>query len=75
METVKIRLDFDGKVFEFEKEPMSPERFAAVCKLAGAAIGGAVFLGVVHLVGFWAVPWAVGALALVGVYKLLKAGF
>lgn len=72
---MKIKFDFGGKVFEFEKEPMMQERFSAVCKLAGAAIGGGVFLGIVHLVGFWAVPWAVGDLALVGAYKLLKAGF
>lgn len=28
---MKIRLDFDGKVFEFEKKPMSGGRFKALC--------------------------------------------
>ncbi len=69
---VKIRLDVEGKVFEYEREPMPPERFSAVCKLAGAAIGGAVLLGAVRMVGIWAIVWAVGALVAVGLYKLLK---
>lgn len=71
---MKIRLELDGRVFEYQREPMSPERFSTVCKLVGAAIGGAVFLGVVHMVGFWAIPWAVGAMVAVGVYKLLVQG-
>lgn len=69
---VKIRLDVEGKVFEYERELMHPERFSAVCKLAGAAIGGAVLLGAVRMVGIWAIVWAVGALVAVGLYKLLK---
>ena len=69
---VKIRLDVEGKVFEYEREPMPPERFSAVCKLAGAAIGGSVLLGAVRMVGIWAIVWAVGALVAVGLYKLLK---
>lgn len=67
---MKIRFEVDGQVFEYQQEPMSPERFSIVCKLAGAAIAGAVFLGVVHMVGFWAIPWAVGALVAVGLYKI-----
>lgn len=69
---MKIRLDVDNRHFEYETEPMSEDRFNALCKLAGAAIGGAVLLGAIHMVGFWAVPWAVGALVAVGVYKLAK---
>lgn len=69
---MKIKLDVDSRVLEYEREPMPPERFNALCKLAGAAIGGAVLLGAVHLVGFWAIPWTVGALVAVGVYKLAK---
>lgn len=69
---MKIRLDVDNRSFEYEREPMPPERFSAVCKLAGAAIGGAVLLGAVRMVGIWAIVWAVGALVAVGLYKLLK---
>lgn len=71
---MKIRLDVDNRVFQYEREPMSPERFNALCKLVGAAIGGIVLLGAIHLVGFWAIPWTVGALVAVGVYKLLAQG-
>lgn len=69
---MKIRLDVDDQHFEYETEPMTPERFKIVCKLVGAAIGGGVLLGAIALVGFWAVPWGVGALVAVGVYKLMK---
>lgn len=69
---MKFRLEMDGKTFEFERQPMPPERFNALCKLAGAAIGGAVLLGAIHLVGFWAIPWAVGALVAMGLYKILE---
>ena len=69
---MKIRLDVDNRHFEYETEPMSEERFNALCKLAGAAIGGAVLLGAIYTEGFWVVPWAVGALVAVGLYKLMK---
>lgn len=69
---MKIKLDVDSRVLEYEREPTSPERFNALCKLAGAAIGGAVLLGVIHMVGFWAIPCGIGALVAVGVYKLMK---
>lgn len=66
---MKIILDVDNRRFEYETNPMPPERFAAVCRLLGAVIGGGVLLGAIALVGFWVIPWAVGA------YKLIKAGF
>ena len=69
---MKIRLDVDNRHFEYETEPMSEDRFNALCKLAGAAIGGAVLLGAIHMVGFGAIPWGVGALVAVGLYKLMK---
>ncbi len=74
---MKITIDRSGDDVHFvvEREPMSPERFKAVCKLVGTAIGGAVLLGAIHLVGFWAIPWSVGVLVVVGLYKLLVNGF
>lgn len=69
---MKIKLDVDSRVLEYEREPMSPERFSTVCKLVGTAISGAVLLGAIHMVGFWAIPWAVGALVAVGLYRLMK---
>lgn len=68
---MRIRLEHNGTAFEFERKPMPPERFEAVCRLTGFAIGGAVLLGAVHMVGFWAIPWAVGALVATGLYKLM----
>lgn len=68
---MKIRLEHDGTVFEVERKPMPLERFTALCKLAGCAIGGVVLVALVHMVGIWAIAWAVGALVLVGLYKII----
>ncbi len=69
---MKIKLEVDGKVFEFEREPMSPERFTAICKLVALAITGTTLLVAIHLVGFWVIPWGVGAMVAVGMYRLMK---
>ena len=69
---MKIKIDIDGRHLEYETDPMPPERFKAVCKLVGAAIGGVVLLCAVHMVGVWGLVWAVGALVAVGLYKIMK---
>ena len=71
---MKIHFEHKSTVFEFERQPMSPERFNALCKLARAAIGGGVLLGAGGLVGIWAIVWAVGALVRVGLYRLFRGG-
>ena len=65
---MKIKIDIDDRHLEYETEPMPPERFKAVCKLTGAAIGGVVLLAAVHMVGVW----AVGALVAIGLYRLMQ---
>lgn len=72
---MKIKLDVEDKHFEYETAPMPPERFEAVCKLAGAAIGGGVLLGAVQLVGAWAIGGALVALLLVGLGKMMANDF
>ena len=37
-----------SRSFELERQPMPPDRFAALCKLAGAVIGGGVLLALVQ---------------------------
>ncbi len=71
---MKITLDRNGDDIhiQVERDALPPERFTALCRLAGAAIGGVVFLRAVHLVGFWVIPWAVGALVAVGLYQSMK---
>ncbi len=69
---MRITWKHGDRSVEFEHQPMSPERFNALCKLAGAAIGGGVLLLAVHMVGIWAIVWAVGALVLVGLYRLIR---
>ena len=69
---MRITWKHGDRSVEFEHQPMSPERFNALCKLAGAAIGGGVLLVAVRMVGIWAIVWAVGALVLVGLYRLIR---
>ena len=69
---MKIKLEVDGKIFEWDREPMPPERFKAVCKLVGVAICGAVLLGAIHMVGVWAIVGAVCAQILYGLYQIFQ---
>ena len=68
---MKIRLEHNGTVFEFERRPMEIGRFTVLCKLAGAAVGGAVLVALVHMLGVWGIVWPVGVLVLIGLYKLM----
>ena len=72
---ITINRNGDDVHIEVERHSMSESRFRALCTLLLAAIGGGVLLGAIALVGFWAIPWAVGAWTLSGVYKLVKNGF
>lgn len=67
---MKIKLRHGDSCFEFERHPMPPERFAALCKLAGGAIGGVVLLVGVHMVGTWAIGGALVAMLFYGFYHL-----
>lgn len=69
---MKITWKHGDRSVEFEHQPMSPERFNALCKLAGAAIGGGVLLGAVYMVGFRAIAAAVACLILAGLGKAGK---
>ena len=46
---MRIRLEHNGTVFEFERRPMEIGRFTVLCKLAGAVIGGAVLVALVRM--------------------------
>lgn len=72
---MKVKCKRGDCSIEFERQPMPPERFNALCKLAGGAISGAVLLALVHMLDVWGLVYPIGALVLVGLYKLLKKGF
>ena len=63
---MRVHLEHNGTIFDYEREPMPTNRFRAVCGLIA-------LLGAVHAVGLWAVVWAVGALVAVGAYKLIQS--
>ncbi len=69
---MKIHFELGDIVFECERDPMPEGRFRALCSLAGAAIAGGVLLGAIALVGFWAIPWVVGALAMVWIVTVIS---
>lgn len=69
---MKITWKHGDRSLELEHQPMEPERFTALLRLAGAAIGGGVLLGAIALVGFWAIPWTAGALVAAGLYKIFS---
>lgn len=72
---MKIHLELFSVVIEYKRTPMEPERFTALCKLAGAAIGGAVLVALGYLLGTWGIFWPLLVLVLAGVGKLIKGGF
>jgi len=70
---ITINRTGDDVHMEVERTPLPPERFTTLCKLTGDAIGGIVLLGAIRMIGVWAVVWAVGALLLVGLYKVMQS--
>lgn len=67
---MKIKLDIENRAIEYERDPMPPERFDALCKIVKAAIGGVVLLVGVHMVGTWAIGGALVAMLFYGLYHL-----
>ncbi len=65
---MKVKWKHGDRSVEFEHQPMPPERFNALCKLAG----GGMLLGAVRMVGFRAIVAAVVCLILVGLGKAGK---
>ena len=70
---MRIYIEHNGTVFEYEHRPMPEGRFRALCALVLTVIVGAVLLGLVHMLGVWGLAWVVGALALVGAYKIIQS--
>lgn len=69
---MKIRLEVDGKVFEYERHPMRSSRFRALCRLGMAAILGTVLIAALKIVG---VPALIAAGILIffhGVYRAIE---
>ena len=48
---MKIRLERDGTVFEFERQPLPDSRFKAVCGLVAAGIYAGMVVGIAALCG------------------------
>ena len=69
---MKIILSRSDNYLEIERRPLSKKRFKCVCWLAGAAIGGAVLVALVHMLGLWGLLWSLAGLVLVGLYRLLS---
>lgn len=46
---MKIRLEHDGTVFEYERQPMKESRFRVLCALAAAGVYAGLVIGVTRL--------------------------
>ena len=72
---MRIHIEHNDTVFEYEHRPMPEGRFRALCSLALAAIIGAVLLGLAYMLGVWGLVWPVGTVAMYGLYKLFVGVF
>lgn len=52
---MRIRLEHNGTVFEFERRPMPEGRFKALCVLAAAGVYAGMVWAVAALCGGWGV--------------------
>lgn len=68
---MKIRLDVDGKVFEYEKEPMPESHFKALCGLAKGGLYVSLAWVVATLCGFLGVLLMGVLTLLIGMMKLM----
>lgn len=71
---MKIRLERNGTVFEYDRKPMEIGRFTILSRLAGTMICGAALLGLVRMLGLWGLIWSLVGMVLVGVYRLICTG-
>ena len=74
---MKITIDRNGDDvhMEVERHPMPESRFRALCILLLATIGGAVWVAVTAIAGFWAFVWGVPLVALCIVRSYGKINF
>lgn len=66
---MKLRLEVDGRVFEYERRPMRSSRFHALCALAA----GALYVSLVWVVA--ALCGLLGVLVVAFATILIAAGF
>ena len=67
---MRIRLEHNGTVFEFERRPMPEGRFKALCALAAAGVYAGMVLAVAALCG----GWGVLMVAVVTLFVVMIAG-
>lgn len=49
---MKLKLNFHGTIFEYEKQPMREGRFRRLCALVAAALYVSLVIAVIRLCGF-----------------------
>lgn len=66
---MRIKLEYRGTTFEFERKPLPQGRFRALCALAAAG----VYAGMVWAVAALCGGWGVAAIALVTLFVVMIA--
>ncbi len=69
---MRITWKHRDRSIEFERQPLPPERFAALCKLAALMVVGTVLLALVHMLDIWGLVLTLAGMAL---YKLVREDF
>ena len=69
---MKIRLEHNGAIFEFERQPFPAGRFRAICTLVGTGIYAGMVTAVTALCGVLGLLLTMGGTVLVG---MVAAGF
>lgn len=68
---MRVRLEKDGTVFEFERRPMPERRFQTLCLLGALGLYGGMMVGVAALCGIPGVGvLAVSTLLIVGIASM-----
>lgn len=67
---MKLHLEVDGKIFEYEKKPMRASRFRALCMLFSAGIYAGMVIGVASICGLPGVITVAIVTVLAGAFTL-----
>lgn len=69
---MKIRLEHNGDVFEFERPPLPEGRFRAVCGLAAAGLYAGMLVGVAAICGLYGVVTVAVVTVIIAVLSIMS---
>lgn len=70
---MKLHIDIGGTVLEWERRPMSAERFSEICKLASNIVYTSAAVFITHLCGIYGLLIMAGLVCAFGFYRFIKS--